>query len=176
MLRSIILLDFNRSPRRWEKNPRHREWRWLVVECQGPRGQCCAGNGRLDDRLLQHTPDCCDIEREEKRIGGVEARSNLDLHVIEPRSADREWPLLFGLSNRFQASEGTWWGEWLVLSRDTRSPRLCVYVYVFSTDGGISRRSIVEVEDTICVKLNRGWNVDNKEGIKLKEDACEKRN
>lgn len=36
---------------------------------------------------------------------------------------------------------------------------------VFSTDGRISRRSIVEVEDirSVC-KINRGWKVDNNEG------------
>lgn len=57
--------------------------------------------------FCNNTPDRCDIEREERRI--VEARSNLDLRVIKPRSADREWPLFIP-----KLREGG-----LVLSRDT---------------------------------------------------------
>lgn len=58
--------------------------------------------------FCNNTPDRCDIiEREERRI--VEARSNLDLRVIKPRSADREWPLFIP-----KLREGE-----LVLSRDT---------------------------------------------------------
>lgn len=57
--------------------------------------------------FCNNTPDRCDIEREERRI--VEARSNLDLRIIKPRSADREWPLFIP-----KLREGG-----LVLSRDT---------------------------------------------------------
>lgn len=57
--------------------------------------------------FCNNTPDRCDIEREERRI--VEARSNLDLRVIKPRSADRECPLFIP-----KLREGG-----LVLSRDT---------------------------------------------------------
>lgn len=83
-----ILLDFNRGD---EKKVRGIESGAGSSNAKDPEVNAAPATAASTTDFCNNTPDRCDIEREERRI--VEARSNLDLRVIKPRSADREWPL-----------------------------------------------------------------------------------